>query len=204
MCRQASKISLLFPTGLLLAGTLAVIPSFAQQHSQVKDPAPAVSADNPDSQIYLGADGKPAGRGIPDEPASEVVRIGRGTHPQALSLPNLPKDKYGLINWDAMVRQGIIKPADSLQPDAPPVPPLDLNIIIPVKSDFVNNVIFRHSSHLYWLDCSNCHPALFVMARGQNNMNMQGIAQGKWCGHCHGKVSFPLADCKRCHAIPKH
>lgn len=179
------------------------MPSLISLAEETKPAKTPIGADNPASKIYLGADGKPAGRGIPEQPPSEAVRIGKGHHPDALSLPGLPKDKYGLINWDLMVRQELIKPIDSLQPDAPPTPMLDLSIVIPVKSDFVNNVIFRHSSHLYWLDCNNCHPAIFVMERGKNNMNMQGIAKGKWCGRCHGKVSFPLTDCKRCHAIPK-
>jgi c(7)-type cytochrome triheme protein len=34
-------------------------------------------------------------------------------------------------------------------------------------------------------------------------MTMVGIAEGKWCGRCHGKVAFPLTDCQRCHVKPK-
>jgi len=179
------------------------LPSVIGMAEQTKPTTAPTGADDPANKIYLGTDGEPAGRGLPEHPPSEAVRIGKGVHPDALSLPGLPKDKYGLINWDLMVRQGLIQPADSLQPDAPPTPMLDLSIVIPVKSNFVNDVIFRHSSHLYWLDCSNCHPAIFAMAKGQNKMSMQGIVQGKWCGRCHGKVSFPLTDCKRCHAIPR-
>lgn len=188
---------------VLLAALSLVISSKAQENEQPTKPTLVTGPDNPDSTIYLGADGKPAGRGIPELPASEVVRIGKGIHPKALSLPGLPKDKFGLINWAAMIKQGIIQPIDSLQPDAPKASIFDLEILIKAKGDFVNNVMFRHAPHVYWLDCQNCHPAIFTMAKGQTNMNMQGIAQGKWCGHCHGKVSFPLTDCKRCHSEPK-
>jgi len=42
-----------------------------------------------------------------------------------------------------------------------------------------------------------------VPAKGQNNMTMSAIVEGKFCGRCHGKVAFPLADCNRCHTQPK-
>ena len=32
---------------------------------------------------------------------------------------------------------------------------------------------------------------------------MVEIGQGQWCGKCHGRVSFPLTDCVRCHSQPK-
>lgn len=168
----------------------------------VKD-QPKRGPDSPTSRIYLGTDGKLAGRGLPDRPASEVFRLGRGVHPKALSLPGLPKDKFGLIDWASMVKENIITPAGSLQTNVQDPPPLELDVLIKTKGDFVHNVMFRHKPHVYWLDCQNCHDGIFVMAKGKNKMSMQEIVKGKWCGRCHGKVSFPLTDCKRCHSQPK-
>ena len=164
---------------------------------------PKSGPDSPSSQIYLGSNGKLAGRGSPDRPASEVFRIGRGVHPKALSLPGLPKDKFGLIDWDSMVKQKIINPVGSLQAGVQEVPPLELDVLIQTKGDFVDNVMFRHKPHVYWLACENCHESIFAMGKGQNKMSMQEIVKGKWCGRCHGKGSFPLTDCKRCHSQPK-
>jgi len=188
---------------VLLATLYPAMTTMAQETKQAGKPSPATGPDDSASKIYLGSDGKLAGRGVPEQPASEVFRLGKGVHPKALSLPGLPKDKFGLIDWASMVKQGIIQPAGSLQPGKPEAALLDLNILIKSKGDFVHNVMFRHSSHVYWLDCKNCHPAIFVMTKGKNNMSMQGIVQGKWCGRCHGKVSFPLTDCKRCHSQSK-
>ena len=159
--------------------------------------------NNLTSTIYLGSDGKPAGIGLPDQPASEVYRLGKGVHSKALSMPGLPKDKFGLIDWNLMVQKKLITPADTLQGDRQKTPLFDLNILIKTKGDFVNNVMFPHKPHVYWLDCKNCHTGIFVMAKGKNNMSMQEIVKGKWCGRCHGKVSFPLTDCNRCHSHVK-
>lgn len=160
-------------------------------------------AGRPVNKIYLGADGQLAGTGSSDVPAGEVYRIARSVHPKALSTPGLPKDKFGLIDWSRMVSKKIIDPADTVQGEKIQTPLLDLDVLIKTKGDFVNDVLFRHKPHVYWLDCKNCHTGIFVMAKGKNNMTMQGIVKGKWCGRCHGKASFPLSDCKRCHSKPK-
>jgi c(7)-type cytochrome triheme protein len=83
------------------------------------------------------------------------------------------------------------------------MPPLPLDVLIIAKSDFVDDVIYPHEIHTWWLKCEVCHPKIFVPAKGQNKMTMSGIAEGKWCGRCHGKVAFPLTDCTRCHVSPK-
>ena len=159
--------------------------------------------DDPRSSIYLSITGKMAGMGDPNKAVSEAYRIGMGEHPEALASAALPKDKFGLIDWIALVDQKIIDPKESLKPGAPVIPPFDMNVLIPAKGDFVNDVLFPHKAHTYWLKCENCHTGIFIMAKGKNNMTMQGITKGKWCGRCHGKVSFPLTDCARCHNSPK-
>lgn len=169
----------------------------------IEPPPPKPVVIDARSAIFLGSDGRLAGTGAPSSAVSEVVRLGQGPRPQALAAAGLPKDKFGLIDWVAMVNKETIAPIHSLQPDVEEVPPMELDVLIEAKGDFVNNVLFRHQPHNYWLACENCHDGIFNMDRTQNKMSMVEISQGQWCGRCHGKVSFPLTDCVRCHSQPK-
>jgi c(7)-type cytochrome triheme protein len=123
-------------------------------------------------------------------------------HP--LAFDYLPKAKQGYVDWVQALRQGIIHPKDSLTGDAdtPTMPPLDFNIIFKAKGD-IPDVVYPHLPHTEWLDCRNCHPGIFKMQAGSNPVTMEKIIQGEFCGRCHGKVSFPLSDCSRCHSKPK-
>lgn len=162
-----------------------------------------INPDDPSSVIYLGTKGKLAGRGDPDKPAGIGYQKGRAWHPQALEATGLPKDKFGLIDWAKIVREGLIKPRFTLNKGEDEFPPLQMDVIIKAKGDYVNDVRYPHEIHTWWLKCSVCHPKIFIPAAGQNNMSMIGIVQGKWCGRCHNKVAFPLANCTRCHTVPK-
>lgn len=166
--------------------------------------APKMDPADPASVIYLDTAGKPAGVGDPTKPASTAYKAGQGWHPQALAGAGLPKDKYGLVDWAKLVRENVINPKPSLNPEEEEMPPLKMDILIPAKGDYVDDVIYPHEMHTYWLKCEVCHPQIFVPAKGQNPMSMVEIAQGNWCGRCHGKIAFPLADCKRCHSSPKN
>ena len=172
-----------------------------------KETAPKPSADptDPKSPLYLDTKGQPAGTGDPTRsgPASESVKIGAGWHPAALASAVLPKDRYGLVDWAKAVKDNAIAPKFSIDPADQEMPPLDVNVVVETKSDFINNVVFPHYIHTWWLKCEVCHPKIFVPAKGQNNMTMVEIVAGKFCGRCHGKVAFPLTDCKRCHTQPK-
>jgi c(7)-type cytochrome triheme protein len=126
------------------------------------------------------------------------------------ALDALPKDSYGQVNWTLAVMEGYLNPKGSLVPDAEDEKPLDLNVFIEAKVALMANVIFPHSIHTYWLSCANCHPGIFIPEAGANDITMDGIFAGKWCGRCHGKVAFPpgyninpKANCIRCHVIPK-
>ena len=46
-------------------------------------------------------------------------------------------------------------------------------------------------------------PAIFTPQKGANQMSMAGILLGKQCGVCHGKVAFPVSECRRCHSRKK-
>src|SRR3972149_6261068 len=115
----------------------------------------------------------------------------------------LPKDRYGLVDWAKAVKDKVISPRPSLDPKEEEMPAMDMNVVIEAKSDFVNDVVYPHYMHTWWLKCELCHPAIFVPAKGQNNMTMSASVEDKFCGRCHGKVAFPLADCNRCHTQPK-
>ncbi|MFQ5736096.1 MAG: c(7)-type cytochrome triheme domain-containing protein [Thermodesulfobacteriota bacterium] len=163
-----------------------------------------IDPNDPTSVIYLGTSGELAGVGDPSHPPSFAYKKGHGWHPAALEAQGLPRDRYGLIDWAKIVREKLIDPKFSLDPkNDSEMPPLDMNVLIQAKGDFVDNVIYPHEIHTYWLKCEVCHPKIFIPAKGQNNMTMVGIVKGKWCGRCHNRVAFPLTDCKRCHSSPK-
>jgi c(7)-type cytochrome triheme protein len=201
---KASSIRKILKGALLTSVVAGVAFAFTGNiDAAQKDKAPKIDPNDPSSVIYLDTSGKPAGLGDPSKPPSVAYKAGQGWHPQALSAAGLPKDKYGLVDWAKLVRENIIKPKPSLDPNADEMPPLKMDVVIPAKGDFVNDVLYPHEMHTYWLKCEVCHPKIFVPAKGQNNMTMVGIVQGKWCGRCHGKVAFPLTDCNRCHTVPK-
>jgi c(7)-type cytochrome triheme protein len=132
--------------------------------------------------------------------AQILVEAEKEQHPLALYF--LPKAEQGqYIDWSAALKYGVIKPIDSLDPNKKTSPPIDFNVIFKVRGE-LPEVVFPHLAHTVWLDCTNCHPKIFVMRAGVNHVTMDAIRQGKFCGQCHGKVAFPLYDCNRCHSRP--
>lgn len=121
---------------------------------------------------------------------------------QAIPLQILPKDNAGNVDWVKSMRQGIIKPKDSLDPKKPTTPVIDLDIVFKVKGD-LPDVVYPHYPHTEWLSCNNCHPKIFIMQAGANKVTMKKIEEGQFCGRCHGVVAFPLSNCTRCHSKPK-
>lgn len=115
----------------------------------------------------------------------------------------LPKSASGnYVNWSrAMGEQHLNPRYDIKDPDAPPVV-LDLNIVREVKGT-MPDVVFPHQQHTEWLDCANCHPAIFLPQKGANQISMASILLGEKCGVCHGNVAFPVSECRRCHSQPK-
>lgn len=120
--------------------------------------------------------------------------------PRSIPVTLLPRDKYGLIDWAAGVRSGIITPLPSLNSPKEEDDPINLNVFIKSKKKFMTDVRFPHNIHTYWLSCKNCHPGIFIDKAGGNpEMTMWDILKGEYCGRCHGKVAFPLTECYRCH-----
>lgn len=65
--------------------------------------------------------------------------------------------------------------------------------------------VFPHWIHQIRYRCYVCHPRLFVMKAGGNDVTMQKIQKGEQCGACHnGKTAFKVnfQSCSRCHAAP--
>lgn len=133
----------------------------------------------------------------PESPAIEILQ----QPSEALSL--LPADTVGnLVKWVEALDAGIIRPRANLADDAP-VRVLDQDVVLR-DTGAMPMVLFPHKPHTEWLDCSNCHSKIFAMTAGKTPVNMFAILQGRFCGRCHGAVSFPLTECKRCHNVPRN
>jgi len=62
--------------------------------------------------------------------------------------------------------------------------------------------VFPHWRHRIRFKCSACHPQIFEMKKGANNITMNAIREGKFCAECHnGNVAFEVSfqSCYRCH-----
>lgn len=127
---------------------------------------------------------------------------GRANKNGAVVLKDFPKDAIGKDDWVKAFKDNIIQPHESLDLSKKPVPPFNFDIEIPAIGA-MPNVIFPHFPHTFWLNCGNCHPAIFQMKKGANPISMVKIVNGEFCGRCHGRVAFPLANCTRCHVKPK-
>jgi c(7)-type cytochrome triheme protein len=150
---------------------------------------------------------KPASKRNPP-PSKDGIHDPDGIGAQSLQTPKesfakLPKSKSGnYVDWVKALDDGNIQPRyDRLDTNAQPIV-MDLNIVREVKGS-MPNVVYPHKQHTEWLDCSNCHPAIFLPEKGANNISMASILLGEQCGVCHGKVAFPVSECRRCHSQAK-
>jgi len=114
----------------------------------------------------------------------------------------LPKSTAGnRVDWVKALEQKRIAPRWDREGKSEPTL-LDLNIVREVKGS-MPDVVYPHKQHTEWLDCSNCHPAIFVPQKGANQISMAAILLGQKCGVCHGKVAFPVSECRLCHSKKK-
>lgn len=104
------------------------------------------------------------------------------------------------VDWVEALREQYIAPRTNIYPETK-VRVLDLDIVF-TDTKGQPNVVFPHRAHTEWLDCSNCHPEIFVASEGANEFGMLDILEGEYCGRCHGAVAFPLTECTRCHSQP--
>jgi c(7)-type cytochrome triheme protein len=123
--------------------------------------------------------------------------------PPQIAFAELAKSPAGNhVDWVKSLDSKAINPRwDRLDPTAPAVV-MDLNIVREVKGS-MPDVVYPHKQHTEWLDCSNCHPAIFIPQKGANQISMASILLGQKCGVCHGKVAFPVSECRLCHSRKK-
>ena len=139
----------------------------------------------------------PLGKDGIHDPRNSSVEIFQPPH---VAMKGFPRDSAGLINWVETIDKGLIAPRADLLGNAQ-MKPLDMDIIF-TDTGAMPNVRFPHKAHTAWLDCSSCHPTIFKQQKGANNIAMNDILQGKYCGLCHGKVAFaPTLNCARCHSV---
>jgi len=141
----------------------------------------------------------PESDGIHDPTADGTLML----QPPREAFAGLPKSRSGnYIDWSRAIEDELLVPRYDIQnPDAKPIV-LDLNIVREVKGS-MPDVVYPHKLHTQWLDCANCHPAIFIPMKGANQISMASILLGEKCGVCHGKVAFPVSECRRCHSRPK-
>ena len=108
----------------------------------------------------------------------------------------LPKDDYDEVDWMEALRQGVIRPARGGGAGGAEAPrfPLDFHLKGP---DEMFDAFFPHSAHTQLLTCNNCHGPIFKYR--DNEITMDAMYDGQYCGTCHGKVAFSLDSCTRCH-----
>ncbi|MGD8569496.1 MAG: cytochrome c3 family protein [Gammaproteobacteria bacterium] len=116
------------------------------------------------------------------------------------ALSSFPYDRRGGIDWVKALDLGIINPRADLK-GKNEMMTMDMDILFK-DTGHMPWVKFPHIAHTKWLDCSNCHPKIFIPQKGANNPSMDGILAGEYCGRCHDKVAFPLWICERCHSVP--
>lgn len=62
-------------------------------------------------------------------------------------------------------------------------------------------VVFPHWWHRIRFQCQACHEEIFVMEAGANDITMEKIFAGEYCGKCHnGTISWEPTDCNKCHS----
>lgn len=191
------------PPKVAAAAPVAVVPTVAASPAVAPAVAPAAAADPNAFNRLLAAPGKrnapPAEDGIHD-PANA------GTHalqPPLAALAAMPPLGAGnRVNWVASLEGGRIKPRWDRDDPAANAVVMDLNIVREVKGS-MPDVVYPHKQHTEWLDCSNCHPQIFIPQKGANQISMASIMLGQKCGVCHGKVAFPVSECRLCHSKKK-
>jgi len=117
-----------------------------------------------------------------------------------VALKDFPLDRRQQVNWVKALDQGLIEPRPSLTGKGEMLV-MDMDILFTNTKD-MPHVRFPHLQHTRWLDCSNCHPKIFIPRRGANPVSMNKVLRGEFCGVCHDKVAFSLFICERCHSVP--
>jgi len=191
------------PTAATAAATTPVAAAVVAPASRDAAPAPRTGAEvNAFNRLLkpLGRFNRPAVDSGIHDPANDMTLQ---LQPPTTAFAELPKSMAGNhVDWvKALDSKGIAPRWDRNDPNAAAVV-MDLNIVREVKGS-MPDVVYPHKQHTEWLDCSNCHPAIFVPQKGANQISMASILLGQKCGVCHGKVAFPVSECRLCHSKKK-
>jgi c(7)-type cytochrome triheme protein len=115
-------------------------------------------------------------------------------------LPKLPKDASGNPDLARALNEKLIAPQAGIDPGAKAQPVFNMDVALEPKGQPRMKVVFSHKAHTQWLGCPNCHPAIFKMKKGGDQMKMAQLYAGQFCARCHGKVAFAVpTGCARCH-----
>ena len=70
-----------------------------------------------------------------------------------------------------------------------------------MKKAGVKPVMFPHWFHRIRFKCKACHERIFILRRGDNDISMNKIIKGEYCGKCHnGIIAWEPLYCDRCHS----
>lgn len=117
-----------------------------------------------------------------------------------VALEGFPLDRRLQINWVKALDMGLIEPRANLTGTGEMLV-MNMDIVMKNTKD-MPYVRFPHLQHTKWLDCSNCHPNIFLPQEHANDISMNKVLRGEYCGVCHDKVAFSLFTCERCHSVP--
>lgn len=127
-------------------------------------------------------------------------KLGAGWTSSKLKDGKLPMDKFGNIDWEELREDGVYRPITKLNKEADNEAQSKI-IVFKAKVPDIKNVAFDHGHHTSHTECASCHQTIFKDTINGNDVSMSAIASGKFCGACHGKAAFKLADCNRCHTL---
>ncbi|MBF0283229.1 MAG: hypothetical protein HQL51_02090 [Magnetococcales bacterium] len=209
----------------IVLGVLALSGCPAQGPEPAAPPVPPDSVPSPELRAKLDkaarwADSVPAGPAVATAAAPLTVEssalyraqelaedglhdpaspaIGRLQSPVTALAP-FPVGPREQIDWVQTLKQGHINPRADLKGETT-MQVLDLDLLMS-ETKTMPFVKFPHQAHTQWLACSNCHPEPFQAKVGSNDINMNEIFRGRFCGQCHGRVAFSLYICERCHSV---
>lgn len=116
------------------------------------------------------------------------------------AMKDFPRDRHLQVDWVQTLEQGQIDPRANMSDKGKME--IKQGDIIMKNTQYMPWVKFPHSTHTKWLACKNCHPAIFVAKEHANQITMNKVLRGEYCGVCHDKVAFSLFICERCHSLP--
>jgi len=161
----------------------------------------SLAAENPNvfNRLFIPPDKavqsiKDDGIHDPQSPAVGVLQ-----EPKQAFAPLEKSISGNYVDWTKSLKKQQISPLFDYQDSSKKAQPMTLDIVMEVKGS-TPDVVFPHGIHTELLDCSVCHPQVFVPQKGANQITMAEIMLGQKCGICHGSVAFPVSDCKACHA----